>query len=96
MAGSPVRFRAVLDSNVLIAAQRSARPDSPNRELVDRWQADEYTLLYSLDTLHEYAEKLAELPTNRADAVAFIATLLTCECSQTRKLLTMSLHRHLG
>ena len=65
----------MLDSNVLIAAQRSARPDSPNRELIDRWQADEYTLLYSLDTLHEYAEKLTKLATDRADAVAFIALI---------------------
>jgi uncharacterized protein len=75
MAGSPARFRAVLDSNVLVAAQRSARPDSPNRELIDGWQADEYTLLDSLDTLHEYAEKLVQLAANHADAVAYIAII---------------------
>jgi uncharacterized protein len=57
---------------VLVAAQRSVRADSPNRELIDRWQADEFTFLYSRDTLYEYAGKLLALSVDRADAVAFI------------------------
>jgi len=75
MASSPPAFRAVLDSNVLIAASRSSHPDSPNRELIDRWQANEFTLLFSRDTLHEYAEKLLALSAERADAVAFIGLI---------------------
>ena len=75
MASSTPRCRAVLDSNVLVAAHRSARSDSPNRELIDRWQGDEFTLLYSRDTLLEYAEKLLALSADRADAVAFIALI---------------------
>jgi predicted nucleic acid-binding protein len=53
MPNSPPACRAVLDSNVLVAARRSAYPRSPNRELIDRWQANEFTLLFSRDTLHE-------------------------------------------
>ena len=75
MANSPPVCRAVLDSNVLVAAHRSADPDSPNRELIERWQANEFTLLFSRDTLHEYAEKLCALAVDRADAVAFIALI---------------------
>ena len=65
----------MLDSNVLIAARRSAHPHSPNRELLERWQANDFTLLFSPDTLHEYAEKLLALSVDRADAVAFIALI---------------------
>ena len=75
MANSPSLCRAVLDSNVLVAAIRSTDPHSPNRELIERWQANEFTLLFSRDTLHEYVEKLLELSVNRADAVEFIALI---------------------
>ena len=75
MADSPPAYRAVLDSNVLVAAQRSADPHSPNRELVERWKADEFTFLFSRDTLLEYAEKLLALSVNREDAVEFIALI---------------------
>ena len=75
MAEHPLVCRAVLDSNVLIAAHRSENLHSPNRELMERWQADEFTMLFSRDTLHEYAEKLLELSVDRADAVAFIALI---------------------
>lgn len=73
MASSPPVGRAVLDSNVLVAARRSTGPSSPNRELIERWQANEFTLLYSRDTLHEYAEKLLALSVDWADVVAYIA-----------------------
>lgn len=36
MANSPSACRAVLDSNVLIAAHRSVHSQSPNRELIER------------------------------------------------------------
>lgn len=53
-------LRAVLDTNVLLAAKRSNHPTSPNVEILDRWQAGETVLLYSMDTLTEYSEKLLE------------------------------------
>ena len=36
--------RAVLDTNVVIAAQRSSGPASPNREILARWAAGDFTL----------------------------------------------------
>ena len=73
MANSPPAWRAVLDSNVLIAAHRSTHSQSPNRELIERWQANEFTLLFSRDTLHEYAEKLLALGMEPTEVVHFIA-----------------------
>jgi hypothetical protein len=53
-------FRSVLDTNVVLAGKRTAHPSSPNREIIERWLLGEFTLLYSLDLLLEYAEKLTE------------------------------------
>jgi hypothetical protein len=33
----PGPFRAVLDTNVLLAARLSTHPESPNAEILDRW-----------------------------------------------------------
>ncbi len=52
--------RVVLDSNVLLASQRSPHPKSPGAEILLRCEAGETTLLYSADTLNEYTEKLLE------------------------------------
>ncbi len=51
-------LRAVLDTNVVLASERTTHPTSPNREIVDRWLAGEFTLLISDDIAAEYAEKL--------------------------------------
>ena len=75
MANSPPVCRAVLDSNVPVAARRSAHPRSPNRELIDLWQAHQFTRLFSRDTVQESAEKLLALSVDRADVVAFIALI---------------------
>jgi predicted nucleic acid-binding protein len=75
MARSPDNCRAVADSNVIIAAQRSTHAQSPNRELIERWRQGEYDFLYSADTLAEYAEKLLALGMARADVAAFLALL---------------------
>jgi predicted nucleic acid-binding protein len=52
--------RAVLDTNVVVAAHRSSGTASPNREVLTRWKASDFTLLYSEDVLLEYVEKLIE------------------------------------
>ncbi len=46
-------FRAVLDTNIVLASKRTTNPASPNREVLDRWECGEYTLLYSDDALLE-------------------------------------------
>lgn len=53
-------LRAVLDTNVLLAAERSPHPQSPNAEIVARWRADEFVWLVNRDLVTEYAEKLLE------------------------------------
>ena len=54
----PGNLRAVVDTNVILAAHRTARPSSPNVELLTRWRRREFQFLYSTDTLAEYAEQL--------------------------------------
>lgn len=70
----------MLDTNVVLAAKRSPHPASPNAELVDRWQAREFTLLCTPDILLEYAEKLAASGVPRETAADFLAAVaLECE-----------------
>jgi putative PIN family toxin of toxin-antitoxin system len=68
-------LRAVLDTNVLLAAARSPHKTSPTAEILDRWQRREFTFLVSLDTLSEYAEKLLSLGVSSHDAESFITNL---------------------
>ena len=51
-------LRAVLDTNVPIAAHLSRNPRSPTIELLARWRNGEFTQLYSDDMLVELLEKL--------------------------------------
>jgi len=46
---APEPLRAVLDTNVPIAAHLSRNPRSPTIELIDRWRAGEFVQLYSDD-----------------------------------------------
>lgn len=54
-----VMIRAVLDTNVIIAALKSKNPRSPTAELMQHWRAGAFKLLYSDDVLAEYIEKCA-------------------------------------
>lgn len=51
---------AVLDTNVVLAAERSTNATSPNAEIISRWEAGEFAWLITNDLLEEYAEKMAE------------------------------------
>lgn len=68
-------LRAVLDTNLLVAAHKSVHPQSPNREIIDRWLRDEFTWLISEDIAAEYAEKLLEKGNLPATVEAFITEL---------------------
>ena len=51
----PPRFRAVLDTNVVLAAQLSRNPASPTMELLQRWRRKEFRYQQQvgiLDGLH--------------------------------------------
>lgn len=53
-------YRAVFDTNVIIAALLSKNPRSPTRELLRRWENGDFTLLYCGDLLLEYGEKFID------------------------------------
>ena len=65
-------FRAVLDTNVVLAAHRSTHPASPNREVLERWRRGEFTLLYSDDVTLEYGDKMIEHRIARADVLGWM------------------------
>ena len=46
-------FRAVLDTNVVLAADRASTPQSPNREIINRWAAGEFIWLITDDIAAE-------------------------------------------
>ena len=68
-------FRTVPDTNVIIASQ-NANITSPNREYFDRWENNEFSLLYCEDTLREYIKKLLDHHVPRALIRKFIVELL--------------------
>jgi predicted nucleic acid-binding protein len=68
-------LRAVLDPNVVLAADRSTNTLSPNKEIINRWANSEFTWLVTEDIAAEYAEKLLEKGNAPAEVEAFIAGL---------------------
>lgn len=68
-------FRAVFDTNVVIAALRSKNPNSPTVELLQRWRRHEFVLLYAEDLLLEYQAKFITRHIDPAQGVAFLADL---------------------
>jgi len=69
------RFRAVLDTNVFVSAFLSRNPSSPTKELIQRWQADEFTLLVCDALLDEISEKLLERGIDEDQVIEFLALL---------------------
>jgi predicted nucleic acid-binding protein len=55
-------LRAVLDTNVPIAAHLSRNPHSPTIELLARWRGGQFVQLYSDDMLVELVEKFQTPP----------------------------------
>jgi uncharacterized protein len=68
-------FRAVFDTNVIVAALKSKNPNSPTVELLKRWRNDEFILLYTDDLLLEYREKFISRNIDPALRIAFLASL---------------------
>ena len=69
-------LRAVLDTNVVLAAKRTAHPQSPNAEIMTRWMAGEFTWLVNDDVATEYAAKLLEKGIDPVNFDRFVADLL--------------------
>lgn len=51
-------IRAVLDTNIFVSAALSKNPSSPTREIIERWEELEFTLLICTPLAEEIAEKL--------------------------------------
>jgi hypothetical protein len=62
----------VIDTNVIVAAYRSRNPHSPTIELIERWRAGQFTLIYSRQIRREYISQLSglELETDQVDDFA--------------------------
>jgi predicted nucleic acid-binding protein len=67
--------RAVLDTNVVLAADRSSNPLSPNKDIINRWANREFSWLVTEDIAAEYAEKLLEKGNDPIEVEAFITGL---------------------
>lgn len=70
------KLRAVLDTNVPVAAYLSRNPRSPTKELIDRWRNEEFVQLYSDGTLNELKQKFTEKGIDPLLVDRYIADLL--------------------
>ncbi len=78
-------LRTVLDSNVVLAADRASNPLSPNKEIINRWSLGEFIWLVTADIVAEYAGKLLDKGNAASEVEAFIAELfLLAECVEIR------------
>ncbi len=71
------RPRAVLDTNIFVSAFLSRNPSSPTRELIDRWQAGEFTLLISDALVDELTEKLLQRRISEERVTELLALLVS-------------------
>lgn len=68
-------LRAVLDTNIYVAAFLSKSPTSPTNEILDRWEAGEFILLITAALLDEVIEKLNDRGIDRQITQNLIARL---------------------
>ena len=68
--------RAVLDTNVYIAAYLSKNPKSPNKELFRRWRESQFVLLVSESILAEVVEKFDNYAINQQLTIDLLAHIL--------------------
>lgn len=75
MATERPRLRAVFNTNVVVAALKSRSPQSPTAELLRRWEAGQFDLLYSADLRAEYEEKFAARDVDPPRSQTFLSQL---------------------
>jgi putative PIN family toxin of toxin-antitoxin system len=69
------RLRAMFDTNVFISAVLSRNPSSPTKELIERWQNDEFILLVCDALVDELIEKLVERGIDQQDILELVLLL---------------------
>lgn len=90
------RPKAVFDTNVFVSASLSKSPNSPTRELLQRWKSNEFTLLICNQIAKELIEKLGELGVpeelinEQMEALAQSAEWVEVPEDKIKKLLTDS------
>lgn len=70
------KYRAVLDINVVLASYLSKSEDSPNKEIIQRWELGQFDVLWSYDTLSEYITKLKEKNVAEQLIIKFISQFI--------------------
>lgn len=68
-------IRAVLDTNVFVAAYLSRNPGSPTKEIIERWLRGEFDLLYSVDLQAEIVEKFMAKGVDQETTELLVAAL---------------------
>jgi len=66
------RLRAVFDTNVFVSAFLSCNSTSPTKELIHRWEEEEFALLVCDALLNEVAEKLVERGIEQERVIEFL------------------------
>lgn len=69
------RLRAVLDTNIYVAAYLTRNPNSPSAELLKRWRNGEFDVLYCREMLYEIVRKFREKSIPPRYTVALIGDL---------------------
>ena len=69
--------RAVLDTNVYVAAYLSKNPKSPNKELFRRWRESQFVLLVSESILAEVVEKFDNYGIDQQLTIDLLSHILT-------------------
>ena len=69
------RLRAVLDTNIYVAAYLAKNPNSPSAKLLKRWRNGEFDVLYCREMLYEIARKFREKGIPPRYTVALIGDL---------------------
>lgn len=69
------RYRAVFDTNVFVSAALSKNPTSPMRELLERWELEEFALLTCDALATELIEKLVAHRIDPKRIATLVATL---------------------
>lgn len=70
-----MKVRVVYDTNVLLGSILTSSELITNRQVVRLWRDGRVVLLYSLDTLLEYSEKLIELGSDPSTALEMLAAV---------------------
>lgn len=71
-----ISFRVVLDTNVIVASHLTKSEDSPNQEIIQRWEQGQFVVLWSHNIVSEYIDKLKEKDVAQELIIRFISQFI--------------------